>query len=162
MFTDFAAEHPVFFGALVWPLVTAFVTGLFGMLGHYNTNGFAGLSPRVAFVLKTLASSGVDAPTVLKLLRSVFAKAGPMLVLLAVASTVSACAFLQSPKGTSTIVFGAGELVCIFEHRTEPPLQIARDCLKETGPSILLEIETLVSAERTAAQHTSGDAGADR
>lgn len=112
-FADFASSNPLAFSLLVWPLLSALVTGAFGAFGHLSEDDYARLPKALAFALRLFASSGVDAPAVLKLLWGLFGKVPPLPVLLAIC--LAGCAWFKSnqqalePLEVDACVLGALE-----------------------------------------------------
>lgn len=164
-FAQFASVHPLVFSLLVWPLLTAVVTGAFGALGHLSDDDFAKLPKPLAWLLGVLAASGLDAPKVLQLLASLFRKAPPMATLAALL-TLSMLAGAASCKGFTTqnvqnveAVVGTLEAdACILAGDFDPrdAQAIAETCgLVEVGTqasaAVIDYIVKLLSAKRRAA-----------
>ena len=165
--TDFANAHPLLFGLLVWPILSAIVTGIFGALGHMSATDFAKLPKWLAAFVRIVASSGFDAPRVLALLGRLFGRSTPPVVGFIVGCAlfgIPACAFFKSPQGATTAVLVVRDAMCVLNHADEPVLKILADCnLPEDAAQVVVDILTkadMAAAKRTiAAKAAAKDAG---
>lgn len=159
----FASAHPLVYSLLVWPLLTALVTGAFGALGHLSDDDFAKLPKPLAWLLGVLAASGLDAPKVLQLLASLFRKAPPLAMLVALLSLPPlACSWLQSSQAAQDAGMAVKDTICVIDHDQEPVSQIISDCgLIGDASSLAVQIAQILEASHAAEKRalSASDAG---
>lgn len=128
--SQFASAHPLVFTLLLWPLITALVTGAFGWEGHLSADDYAKLPKPFAYALHFMAASGIDAPEVLAFLAKLFGKGGggtTMLVAVLLSLQLVACPFLQA-HGAQDGALTVADAVCVEQKFGEPVAQIVKEC----------------------------------
>ena len=162
-FAAWASSHPLTFTLFVWPILTAVVTGAFGVAGHLSSDEFSKLPKPLARLLSFMSAAGIDAPFVLSLLAKLFGRGGGAAAfLLFVGFVPMACDFLKSPGAVQDAGLAVKDVLCILEHDQDDVRKIIVECqlASDTAQVVQQILAGAHAAEaRYAAKHGAPDAG---